>query len=334
MHQNLCRSLTTAVLVSVLGVPFTASAEEINRPNPRAQAEHQATVTGSAEVSAHASDTRSDQTTPSFQAGDLAAGLSDLVQIIAHPLQERQAATLFVNDIPVLTFLDTATDAAAKESRETLTTDESTAHEPAARAATVARQIDQFHQTVGNPEAVGVRWDTDLEEYVITLEGESLVVVDEVTMLPDTTGDAANDALQATNRLRRLLGRAEPLTEIEGRPEPDAIAAAYNWDVTSVFTGRASWYGPGFHGRRTASGEVFNQNALTAAHRTLPFGTQVRVTNLSNNRQVVVRINDRGPFSHGRVLDLSAGAAREIGLHRAGVGSVRVEVLSGEGLSL
>ena len=79
-------------------------------------------------------------------------------------------------------------------------------------------------------------------------------------------------------------------------------------------SGLASWYGPGFHGRRTASGETFNTNALTAAHRTLPFGTQVRVVNQQNGRSVVVRINDRGPFSHGRVIDLSRAAAQLIGL--------------------
>ena len=93
-------------------------------------------------------------------------------------------------------------------------------------------------------------------------------------------------------------------------------------------TGTASWYGPGFHGRRTANGERFNQNALTAAHRTLPFGTRVKVTNLSNNRSVVVRINDRGPYSGGRIIDLSAAAAREIGMINSGVARVRIEVLN------
>ena len=81
-----------------------------------------------------------------------------------------------------------------------------------------------------------------------------------------------------------------------------------------AISGLASWYGPGFHGRRTASGETFNTNALTAAHRTLPFGTQVRVVNQQNGRSVMVRINDRGPFSHGRVIDLSRAAAQLIGL--------------------
>ncbi|AWN44044.1 septal ring lytic transglycosylase RlpA family protein [Methylobacterium durans] len=79
-------------------------------------------------------------------------------------------------------------------------------------------------------------------------------------------------------------------------------------------SGVASWYGPGFHGRRTANGERFNTHALTAAHRSLPFGTQVRVTNKSNGRSVVVRINDRGPFVGGRVIDLSNASARAIGV--------------------
>jgi rare lipoprotein A len=91
--------------------------------------------------------------------------------------------------------------------------------------------------------------------------------------------------------------------------------------------GMASWYGPGFHGRRTASGETFNSSSLTAAHRYLPFGTRVRVTNLRNGRSVVVRINDRGPFSGGRVIDLSRGAAAIIGVFQSGVAPVVLEVL-------
>ena len=91
--------------------------------------------------------------------------------------------------------------------------------------------------------------------------------------------------------------------------------------------GMASWYGSGFHGRRTASGETFNSSGLTAAHRYLPFGTKVRVTNLRNGRSVVVRINDRGPFSGGRVIDLSRGAAAIIGVFQSGVAPVVLEVL-------
>jgi rare lipoprotein A (peptidoglycan hydrolase) len=89
----------------------------------------------------------------------------------------------------------------------------------------------------------------------------------------------------------------------------------------------ASWYGPGFVGHVTSDGEVFNPNELTAASKTLPIGSRVRVTNPENGRSVVVRINDRGPYVKGRNLDLSHGAAQKIGLCAEGVGHVRVRVL-------
>ena len=97
--------------------------------------------------------------------------------------------------------------------------------------------------------------------------------------------------------------------------------------IANTFSGKASWYGPGFHGRPTANGEIFNQNALTAAHPSLSFGTKVKVTNLNNGRSVVVRINDRGPYSGGRVIDLSAAAARSLKMIRSGVARVKVTVL-------
>jgi rare lipoprotein A len=92
-------------------------------------------------------------------------------------------------------------------------------------------------------------------------------------------------------------------------------------------TGQASWYGPGFYGNRTANGETFRPGTLTAAHRTLPFGTLVRVTNLWNGRSAVVRINDRGPFHGGRIIDLAHGAAQQLGVTASGVAQVRLEVL-------
>lgn len=91
------------------------------------------------------------------------------------------------------------------------------------------------------------------------------------------------------------------------------------------FKAVATWYGPGFHGRKTASGERFNQHAMTAAHRTLPLGTRVHVRNLDNNMAVVVTINDRGPFVRGRDIDLSRGAARAI--HMAGTERVEITIL-------
>lgn len=94
--------------------------------------------------------------------------------------------------------------------------------------------------------------------------------------------------------------------------------------VRPLDKGTASWYGPKFHGRRTASGERFDMNELTAAHPSLPFGTLLEVRNLRNGKSVVVRVNDRGPFSKSRILDLSFGAAREIGLVLAGTAPVEL----------
>ncbi|HEV2020926.1 MAG TPA: septal ring lytic transglycosylase RlpA family protein [Terriglobales bacterium] len=94
-----------------------------------------------------------------------------------------------------------------------------------------------------------------------------------------------------------------------------------------VEIGLASWYGPPYHNRPAANGEIYDMNAPTAAHRTLPLGSIVRVTNLSTGQRTLVRINDRGPFVEGRIIDLSLAAASEIGVRRAGIAKVRVEVM-------
>ena len=90
-------------------------------------------------------------------------------------------------------------------------------------------------------------------------------------------------------------------------------------------TMKASWYGPKFHGKLTANGEIYDQMALTAAHKSLTFGTLLKVTNPRNGRSVIVRINDRGPYVQGRDLDLSKGAAIELGMLKKGVGRVKIE---------
>jgi rare lipoprotein A len=95
-------------------------------------------------------------------------------------------------------------------------------------------------------------------------------------------------------------------------------------------TGRASWYGRGFHGRRTANGERFDMHALTAAHRTLPLGSYVRVTNPATSRSVVVRINDRGPYARGRIIDLSMAAAAALDMRHAGTARVKIEGLTSQ----
>jgi rare lipoprotein A len=95
----------------------------------------------------------------------------------------------------------------------------------------------------------------------------------------------------------------------------------------SVQEGIASWYGPDFHGKKTSSGEVYNMHDLSAAHKTLPMNTKIRVTNTYNKKSIVVRVNDRGPFVAGRIVDLSYGAGKTIGLDRTGIAPVVLEVL-------
>jgi rare lipoprotein A len=99
-------------------------------------------------------------------------------------------------------------------------------------------------------------------------------------------------------------------------------------------TGLASWYGPGFHGKRTASGEVYNSNELTAAHRTLQMPSLVRVTNLDNGRSVIVRVNDRGPYRRGRIMDVSSKAADLLGMKGAGTAKIKMQVLKEESMRL
>src|SRR5262245_22117300 len=94
--------------------------------------------------------------------------------------------------------------------------------------------------------------------------------------------------------------------------------------------GTASWYGPGFHGKKTASGEIYDQNKLTAAHKTLPLGSKARVINLDNGSAVEVEINDRGPFVAGRIIDLSRAAAGALGFVKSGTAPVQVELISVE----
>ncbi|WP_410055030.1 septal ring lytic transglycosylase RlpA family protein [Microvirga sp. Mcv34] len=95
----------------------------------------------------------------------------------------------------------------------------------------------------------------------------------------------------------------------------------------AIQRGTASWYGPGFHGRKTASGERFNSSDMTAAHRSLPFGTKLRVVNEDNGRSVVVRVNDRGPFAHRRIIDLAKGPAQALGLTSDGTAYVSLHII-------
>jgi rare lipoprotein A len=311
-----------------------------------------------------------------YQSQAVVAPEEMIAKIEAHEVSGRPAATLYVRNIPVLTFMtaEPVTNTAATQTQpdakmgqvqpgrggesaqspaatnpQTQSSSQAGASnaqtDPVWRAMAVAAKLNQLSRDNIAADTIAVRWNGEQngtpskylasansrrgrDRYIIQVNGQDLVEINLETRLPDTTRNLAEDALQATNRLRRLLGGAAPLREIAGRPAaptpPQQVSLV---TVLSRLRGWASWYGPGFHGNRSASGEVYNQNALTAAHRSLPFGTQVRVTNLNNGVSVVVRINDRGPFVRGRIIDLSAAAARVLGMMGSGVAPVSVEVL-------
>ena len=147
------------------------------------------------------------------------------------------------------------------------------------------------------------------------------------------TGLLASGPAQAVTvekPVSRIQSLIETVTQLEDVQLPVAAAPAEE-PAAAVFQaigeGEASYYGAELAGNRTASGERFNPNAMTAAHRSLPLGTKLRVTNKSNGKSVIVRINDRGPFAKSRLIDLSLGAAREISMVRAGKAQVMLEVL-------
>lgn len=158
--------------------------------------------------------------------------------------------------------------------------------------------------------------------------------------------NASFAGLFAALALSACAAQQSPAPDAAPQPEPAPHAAAApaakkaalqsaakkadKTEKTAKFsqTGKASWYGPGFHGKKTANGERFDMNTLTAAHRTLPISSRVRVTNLANGKSVVVRINDRGPYHGNRVMDLSKAAAQELGFIRTGTAQVKIEPLA------
>jgi rare lipoprotein A len=304
-----------------------------------------------------------------------------ITQIHPHNIEGRKAATLFIRNLPVLTFLSSVSETnleskkvgevantggvqsyalIASNSSNALNTGNVTDvgnqissgdNDPVQIAGVVAAKINQLNRENVDGNKITVSWkagekSTDNQaqnksvpvqqngdRYVIKIDGEELVEINEGTRLADSTNNLAQDALQATNRLRRLLGNASPLKEIANLPvrspiampkQPQQIAVGI---VQTTLRGIASFYGYDFAGNRTASGQRFNPEGMTAAHRSLPFGTKVRVTNTRNGRSVVLRINDRGPFIRGRIIDVSTGAARVLGMMGSGVAPVRVEVL-------
>lgn len=264
-----------------------------------------------------------------------------MTRIHPHKLNGRNAATLYVRNIPVLTFLAQGNPSDSLKSKsgnlvklpspsENSRTDSLLSADPVERATAVAALINQFNRDGFDAKEIVPTFESG--SYVIKLGKQTTLKFDRGLVFSDTSKNQESDVLQAVNLLRRLVGNAAPVNAIAHAHAPSSspgrvAARVASRPATQFAGGFASWYGPGFHGAMSASGERFNANAMTAAHRSLPFGTQVKVTNMDNGRSVVVRINDRGPYAHNRVIDISEGAARIIGLINSGVAPIRMEVI-------
>ena len=383
MSQKLWSGLTaTTLLVATLGIAPLSYANQLGSEDGNVEAQVPTQEPSSEQEEATSAQPESESVVSQsdevvkvgeYQSEAQAESEVTITEIFPHEARGRTAATLYVRNIPVLTFLgseptsstepvsepasDTTADSdiadsdvkvasvqnhsidspnsqtplsdsqsdSTTEARAETENAETDSNDPVWRATTLAARLNQLHRDGVDADTIRAEWDAQQQRYVITVGDDELIEINSDTVLPHTTESVAEDTIQVTNLLRRLLGDASPIQSVAGDPQySNRIALG---PIQFSVSGMASWYGPGFDGNYSASGEVFNQHALTAAHRTLPFGTQVRVTNVNNGLSVVVRINDRGPFHGNRVIVLSTAAAQAIGLVQAGVAPVNVEVL-------
>lgn len=161
-------------------------------------------------------------------------------------------------------------------------------------------------------------------KYVITLNSDVIMTVDKDLAKAQNTSES-DLTLKLTNNLRVALG-GKPLNYLSYRP----TRSLNSYSSQNSQFGYASWYGPGFQGRHTSNGDVFDMNKYTAAHRTLPLGSSILVTNLDTGRSVMVKVNDRGPFAdtHKRVIDLSYAAFKKIASISSGVARIKIDTLN------
>jgi rare lipoprotein A len=357
MKQKLVGGLLPVLLIPTLVTSSSSRAQEAGTVRPIA-----ASMTNQVIYAAKPSPLLNTQPVEAIKVGEYQyqakaeIDSETIAKIQTHNLGGRLAATVYLRNIPVLTFVGLSTESgnnnrestdnahsgstgstlgATKkaESNRNQRRQSAVVDDPVDRALAIAAKLNQLFRENVDANAITVKWEKG-DRYVIKVQNEALVEINQQTILPDTTKDFSADALQATNRLRRLLGNASPLEEVVDKPKPapqpvpKAVPAAISFlPRRESFRGWASWYGPGFHGNLSASGETYNQYELTAASPNLPFGTRVLVTNLNNGRSVVVRINDRGPYVGDRVIDLSVAAAQKLGMMDSGIAPVQLEII-------
>lgn len=351
MKEKFVGGLLAVLLVPVVGTASSCHAQATDALKPDSQGSKQQVIATQPSPQLNATRVEAQKVGQYQYQARADIDQDSIVKIQPHDLDGRQAVTVYVRNIPVITFLNPSQEtntkigetgdskasgssqlkvAGTKENPKAgNTASNSTNQEPDPmwRASSLAARLNQLNRNNIDPNSITVKWEKG-DRYIIQANGEDLVSINAQNILPDTTSNFSRDALQVTNRLRRLLGNAPPLEAVAGQPQPEPEAPVLSLGPLQVrLSGWASWYGPGFDGNLSASGERFNQNALTAAHRHLPFGTLVMVRNLDNGRSVVVRINDRGPYVGDRLIDLSAGAANVLGMMSSGVARVEIQVI-------
>lgn len=225
------------------------------------------------------------------------------VQLRSQAAEDGKAASVFVNDHEVVRFRSQVE-----------------AYSPHVRAKQVLNRLEAYLKNDGTYHGLTVGIN-GAKQPIIQLGDAVLLTVDAGTA--QAAGLPAQQLAKVwCKQLRSALGEPQDLTA------QWASTVNKQWVRPLVAQGMASWYGPGFHGRHAADGSVYNQHAMTAAHKTLPFGTKVKVTNVNNGRSCVVRITDRGPFIAGRVLDVSKAAAATLGMLSSGVARIQLQVLN------
>ena len=257
-------------------------------------------------------------TEDSSQLGLLLGRNDGPASLYAHELRGQEAATVYLKGLPLLTF----------------TTSSGSSETPTDMATRFTDRINQL--AAGDPDSYEIGL-TSGDRFAVTVDSDVVLDVDETVESVFRFRDRSATATLVANQMRQVLQGASPLDAsdavVVARASSDYFGAAdYSGaatdSVASTQRGLASWYGPGFAGRLSANGEIFNPEHMTAAHKYLPFNTMVEVVNLITGSSVVVRINDRGPFVGERIIDLSAAAARSIGLMQSGVGPVEIRILN------
>lgn len=213
-------------------------------------------------------------------------------------------ASVYINGEKILTFSQTAGGIT-----------------PRKRAFLLVKKLSDFIQNNENPWKIFPAFQKGI---AVIKYGENVLFTADVKSAESSGMDVSDLALSWANKTRKALGATELIKDYE---LIKVISSKYDEIVGYYETGVASWYGDYFHGRTAADGSIYNMFQFTAAHKTLPFGSVVKVTNLKNGNACIVKITDRGPFIDGRIIDLSMVAAEEIGMLNSGISKVKIEVI-------